>query len=378
MTKMVKVLVVVLLLLGIAALTLGTMLFKKREILVGRTHKLETAIIALGTTIEAQPAEPESKTDYPERDISEITAQTVDTPELTDFWDKYAQELEIQDDIPLLDLRGQEQNLKSYYKIDPVTDGYEHDGQGRKITSGEGTMQGVLDNLLGKSEEQLTRLNTTRQQLTDLRKEFVSTIEAFNKLAQRQRSTLKNVEDLEAEVARLKDEIASLERNVALLQEEKRTLEDTIAEQQRDIAKLQEENADNEATIALLNEEIRKFDARLKQSSRRGSSSSPSLTSGKAFQGKIDPGRKGTVIAVNPEWNFAVIELSDKFMAELLSDESSGIPQVDLMIKRPGPTDVFVTKVRLIQVKKDQRLGICDILPDWQQTPVEAGDVAFY
>ncbi len=81
---------------------------------------------------------------------------------------------------------------------------------------------------------------------------------------------------------------------------------------------------------------------------------------------------------LQPEWNFAVIGLGDQFMEELLSDESAGIPQVELMIRRPGPTGAFVTKVRLIQVKKEDRLGICDILPDWQQAPVEKGDVAFY
>ena len=40
--------------------------------------------------------------------------------------------------------------------------------------------------------------------------------------------------------------------------------------------------------------------------------------------------------------------------------------------------ETFVTKVRLIQVNKAEKRGICDILPDWQQLPVEQGDVVFF
>lgn len=379
MTKLLKILAVVLLLLGIAALTLGTMLFMKREVLVGRTHKLETSILALGTTIEAQQAEVETKPHFPEIDMSEVTSEVIDSPELSDIWSKYSYELEAQEDIPFLDLTSQEQDLRSFYKIDPVTGGLARDGQGRKIMTGEGTMQAVLDTVLSASEEQLNRLNTTRQQLTDIREEFVSTIEEFNQIKQTQRLTLKAVEGQKQEIARLEGEIMPFKQNIALLEEGKRSLEDTIAEQQRDIGRLQENNADKEATIAALNEQIGKFDSMSKETSTSTSTATTStMAPGRAFQGTVDPGRKGTVVAVSAEWNFAVVELSDEFMAELLSDESAGIPQVELMIKRPGPADVFVTRVKLIQVKKADRLGICDILPDWQQAPVETGDVAFY
>ena len=52
MAKLLKVLVIILLILSIVALSLGSMLFMKREILKGRTRKLENAVMALATTIE--------------------------------------------------------------------------------------------------------------------------------------------------------------------------------------------------------------------------------------------------------------------------------------------------------------------------------------
>lgn len=381
MTKLLKGLVFVLLLLGIAALTLGTLLFKKREILVGRTQKLETAIMAIATTIEEKAADVESQPAFPERDTSDVTAETVDNPRKSEFWAKYAYDLEMHPNAAHLDLRGREQELASYYKIDPVTGGPARDGQGRRVTSGPGTMQGVLDTVLGKSEEQLNRLNATRQQLTDLRKEFVSTVEEYNQLKQGQRRTLKECDDLKQQIVQLKGEIEPLKQDIAVLKEEKRSLEDTIVEQRRDVARLQEDNTEKAATIDLLNEQIRKFDVTAKQAPAAGASAATAPVGsepGRTFQGNVAPGRKGSVVAVNREWNFAILDLSEQFMAELLSDSAAGIPRVELMVKRPGPTDVFVAKVRLIQVRQDEKLGICDILTDWLQAPVETGDVVFF
>ena len=41
-------------------------------------------------------------------------------------------------------------------------------------------------------------------------------------------------------------------------------------------------------------------------------------------------------------------------------------------------SDTFVTKVRLVQIKRDKNLGVADILTQWQQEPIKKGDVIFY
>ena len=377
MTKLLKAMVFVLLILGITALVFATLLFSKRELLTGRARKLENAIIAIGTTIEAEPAAGDIKPSYPAKDISEVTSEELDTPRLSSFWDSYEHDLELLDQ-PTLNVGKQRTELMLYYKVDPITGKPERDIQGLKITSGPGTMQGVLDDILGKSEEQLNRLNTTRQQLTDVRAELVATITELNDLKRSHRTALRKIEDLEAEIVQHKAEIASLKQDIAQLEEEKRGLEDQIAEQRRQIELLEDEKAERDLTIERLRADLKKFEDMISQPADSSGTGAMKAAAG-TFTGQVDPGEKGHVLAVDAQWNFVVVELTDAFLGELLSDEDGGIPQLDLMIKRmAGGEETFVTKVRLIQVNKAEKRGICDILPDWQQLPVEQGDVVFF
>jgi len=99
MATFLKVLTVFFLILAIGALVLGIHLFEKRELLKGRTQKLEKAIIALGTVtedVDEQALVAEAKKDYPAKDVSECEAKIVETPELSKFWDTYQAHLEIQ------------------------------------------------------------------------------------------------------------------------------------------------------------------------------------------------------------------------------------------------------------------------------------------
>ena len=374
MTKLLKGMVFVLLILGIAALVFATLLFGKRELLTGRTRKLENALIAIGTTIEAEPAAGDITPTYPAKDASEVTSEELDTPRLSSFWDSYEHDLELLDQ-PTLAVANQRTELMLYYKLDPITGKPERDIQGLKIATGPGTMQGILDDILGKSEEQLNRLNTTRQQLTDLRIELVTTITELNDLKRNQRTALRKIEDLEAEIVQLKNEIASLKQKITELEEEKRGLEAKITEQRRQIEGLEDEKAERDLKIELLNKELED----LKTLQVRDPLQKKQTISDLPWQGTIDPGSKGKVVAVDAEWNFVVIDLHDDFLAEILSDPDSGIPQLDLMIKRVrADGEIFVTKARLIQVNKAEKRGICDILPDWQQMAVEKGDVVFF
>ncbi|MCX7591916.1 MAG: hypothetical protein N2255_09855, partial [Kiritimatiellae bacterium] len=97
---------------------------------------------------------------------------------------------------------------------------------------------------------------------------------------------------------------------------------------------------------------------------------------------KIEPGNKGQVVAVEQAWSFAILELSDAFLKEILGADLSGpVPQLELLVKRPGlpgSPDQFVTKVRLVQIKRPERLAIADILTDWTQVPLKEGDLVFF
>ena len=375
MGKLLRVLVIVFLLLSAAALALGWMLFAKRELLKGRTQKLEKAVIQLGATIEDEAPQAQGPADYPAKDISPVTSEIIDTPELSTFWDNYSNALE-QADQPTMRLGQKSTQLMQYYKIDPATQKIERDEFGQKKTDGPGTMQEVLDEAIRKAEAQYNRLNETREQLEDTRIELVDTIVELNNTKVRQRQSLNKIEDLEEQIVQLNGEIRNLKQQIERLEEEKRELEDQIAEQKQQVALLEEQRLEDQAEIERLkkdNDDLRKRLGDFK----RDQGPQPAVPATQ-FEGVIEPGQKGEVIRVNSEWKFVVIELTDAFLREILGDDLSGpVPGIELMLKRPGPEGEFVTKVKLLSVKKDEKLAIADVLTDWQQVPVEAGDVLF-
>jgi len=69
-------------------------------------------------------------------------------------------------------------------------------------------------------------------------------------------------------------------------------------------------------------------------------------------------------------------------MTELLGPNREGsLPQVELMVRRPGlksSSGDFVTRIRLRQALRQQNLVVADILIDWEQSPIEKNDVIFF
>jgi hypothetical protein len=152
------------------------------------------------------------------------------------------------------------------------------------------------------------------------------------------------------------------------LKAEKKKLEDEIVQLKADIVKMQE-------TIDQRDETIKQQEKEIKRLRERGEKDDQSFL---MSPWKPSPGRKGKVSQVNPEWNFVIVELTEEFIAE---SEAAGRPDpagVELLIKRPGKPDQFVTKIKLMQVNKSRKLAIGDNQASWQQMPIKAGDVLFY
>ena len=361
MSKLLRAFIILFLALSVGALALGIMLFTRREVLKGRNIKLESTVAALGTVVEAGATVLKEKPEYPSRDMSPCTSDPIENPELSPFWESYSPELEFSVESTVSVDRDK---LASYYKVDPIT------GKTmRHVTQGEGTMQAVLDDLLAKAGEQYNRLNLTRQQLKDLRVEHVDTVQDLNNRKGDLRSALKEVKDLKSIVEPLKQEITNLNVRVEELNEDKLALNDQISEQKRQMAIAAEENAELDAAIERLKKEIEG----LRGSAEAAAGSGPALvTAG------LQPGVKGTVAAVNDRWNFVVLDLTDSFLHEILGDDLSGpLPSIELMVKRAATPGKFVTRVKLLGIRKDYRLAIADILTNWQQLPVKEGDVVF-
>jgi chromosome segregation ATPase len=237
------------------------------------------------------------------------------------------------------------------------------DELGYRQTKGKGTMQYLLDELLGKAEEQLRRLNETRSQLASVRQELVTTIEELNQRKASLRSSLGEIAQLRQTVTEKDTQIAELGDQVQQLEEDKRGLEDEIAGQKNLIAKIEEEKRDLEEEVVALEKRLKGVPPPVDHPAAR----------------KVDPGIKGRVASVNRDWNFAIVSLNDEFLRGVLGEDLAGEFQpVELLVKRADVAGDFVTKVRITQVKRDKRLGIADILSEWQQAPVMAGDIVFY
>lgn len=372
MRKVTGVFVIILFLLSIGALMLGNTLFGKRELLKGRTQTLETAINKIGKVIEAEgPVVPEAKPDdFPAKDISPCKDELLEKPDLSAFWGKYKAELETVD-LPLINMETNRLSLMNLYRRDPVTGAVMKDpATGYPLKTGDGTMASVLDDLLiKKASEQLDRLNDTRQQLKDLRMELAETIRDVNKLKPELRGKLINIKELNTKIDELKKEITTLTEAAEGLKAEKKQAEDASNQLKADMAKMQESMDEKDTEIKQLKKRIDTM------GSDGGGMSGAAAT---AVVWKPGPGQKGKVVQINPEWNFVIVEITDEFIAE---SEAAGKPDpvgVELLVKRLGPPDQFVTKIRLTQVKKGQKLAIGDNQSSWQQLPIKVGDVLFF
>lgn len=373
MGKLLRVLVIFLFLLSVAALVLGTMLFLKRELLKGRTQKLERHLIAVNEAfLEDKPAEKMDNT-FPGKDIEDCTPTVIENPKLSTFWDTYKFHLEKQD-LEKTKVTPRRKELMTYYKLDPVKTHWltgqpeiERDEFGIRKTEGPGTMQDLLNELMAKAGVQYQVLNETRQQLKDLREELIKTIEELNARKKELRLRLNEIVQLKKKIAELEEEIRQLKKKIADLEEQKRALEEKVAEQEKKIKELEEQKVELQAQIEELKKEIK----RLKEID-------PSKVQIEGMVYRFEPGPKGKVAAVNPNWNFVVLELSDDFLQELAQYKGPAAPEPDLLIKRAGKEEEFITKVKLTQIKKSRKLGIADILTDWQQKQIQVGDIVSF
>ena len=89
MGKVLRVLVILLAILSVAATIFAYMNYNKREILIGRTHLLEDMVVKIAGTFESEDIPETPQPSYPQRDISAVTSREIENPERSAFWDSY-------------------------------------------------------------------------------------------------------------------------------------------------------------------------------------------------------------------------------------------------------------------------------------------------
>ena len=381
MGKFLRVLVVIIFLLAIVSVTLASLLFAKREILKGRTQRLEQGLLKVARTLEAEPpATPEDPPAYPARDVSDCTEEAIDSPTRSEFWDSYKPQLESLDQ-DIVDLKDRTRDLMSYYKIDPVTMKPARDPiSGLKMTEGEGTTQGVIDDVLARANAQYDLLTETRQQLTQIRTELVDTINELNGRKTTLREKLAEIVSLTEQITKLNSTISGLRSQLDEVNEQLRTLEGDVANLRQEKEVLEVENEGLKIKSDELSGIIQDLRGQLDRVSRTtegdGGLAVGSLAGAiKTTRVDIAAGEKGKIASVDQEHQFVVMDLDPEFLDELLNVLTDGrLPLIELLVKRD---DAFITKVRIKQIKRADNLAIGDILVNWQQGPIEIGDTIF-
>lgn len=313
MDKALKVLVVALLLLSIAAVVVEFKIYSQRMELKGRTNKLADYVVKIAGTVELPPAT-----------VTDLAAS---------------------DNIPRMIVKNDD--LKQYYKIGD-------DGKPSKVTSGSGTMDDVLSTVLNSADRQHTRLNDTRGELTQTRttlgqtsNQLVSTEGVLATTSNNLVKTIGALADAKQEIEKKKTEIEGLNGQIE-------TQKADIEKKTGEISTLTEKVSACESEIDAGKRYIAKIEKEMK------------LIMGASSTNALPSGVQGHIAVMNTNWNFVVIDMLP---------EAGLIPMTDLTVQR---NDKLVGKVRVSEIRKEQRVAVAEVLPEYSQLVPAKGDVVFY
>ena len=320
MDKALKVLIVLLLLLSIAALSFEVVLFLQRGELKGRNQALVNGVINVAGKIEMPP---DANVDLATRDL------------------------------PRVQLKAEE--FKHYFQIGP--DGkIMKDAAGNKLTTGPGTLETLLSDTLGKADLQLTRLNDTRVALEQTRGILAQTSNTLVKTEQELAQTKDTLKKTEADLAAARQDIEQKKGQIAELTAKNETLTADVEKKTAEIAKLTDK-------VGALQSEADAHKRRIKDLEKELVVVKGVMSGG---TNALPPGLRGQVLFINTNWNFVVMDLIP---------EARVFPLTDLTIQRE---DKLVGKVRVSEVIEDRNFAFGEILSDWAKIPVAKGDYVFY
>lgn len=380
MGKALRGLVFVILALSIVALVFANMLFGKRELLMKRNSVLEDQVIKLARTIEAKDAEEATAPDV-QKDISEVSDREITNPEKESVFENYPMKLE-QQNLPTLDLGGDDKRLRlhNFYAVDAAGNYVLDPVDQKPATKGPGTMNELLDKVVERAKLQQANLNKTRAELTKIREQFTDSISEVNKLKVDGRATKKELKTTKEEVVKLEGEKETLKGRVAKLASEKKELSAELADSKNEVEKLNEEKLSLNDDLARAQQTIDEMKKRL--AGNQDKPAAAKAAAGAAAVADLTAGDKGKVLSADDEFKFVIIEFSKDAVDEMLGeDRQAALPQLVMNVRRTGRKSAageFVTRVKLRQIVRGKNIVVADILNDWQQVPVEKGDVVFF
>jgi archaellum component FlaC len=232
----------------------------------------------------------------------------------------------------------------------------------------------ILEEFQTRALAQKSALEKTRSELTKMRELVTSLVNEMNKMKTEWRVTKRELTESRAECAKLKEEKAALEAQIVKLTAEKKELAAEVENEKAETARLNSEVLGLKEEIA----KLQKINKELKDGISRGKPTGPTQEN----VAPLTAGVKGKIVDANDEYKFVIIELTDSAMVEMLGEErKNALPQYELNIRRTGRQSAsgeFVTRIKLTKAVKGKNLVVAEILTDWQQVPVEKGDVVFF
>ncbi|MEI6515873.1 MAG: hypothetical protein WCO77_07845 [bacterium] len=236
--------------------------------------------------------------------------------------------------------------LKQYYKVGD-------DGKPSTVTKGS-EMDNTLVQLEVYSTRQYDRLNDTREGLVQNRATLASTSNLLVSTEGVLGTTSNTLVKTEGELTAANQDIEKKKEEITGLNSDIESKKAKIEEQTGEIAKLGEKLSDSESKIEAGKRYIVKVERELK------------ACMGQFDTNNLPKGIQGQITVVSSNWNFVVMDILP---------ESSMIPLTDLVVQRDN---IFVGKIRVSEVRREQRVALGEILMDYQQVPPLRGDTVLY
>ena len=378
MNKAVHALVYVILAVAGVALYFEMNLFVQKELLKDSNEQLRNCIVKLSSFIEAEDA-PADKPIEVGIDKEPREAREVDDPQLTELLDDYHPEYE-KSNLKLMKWGdAQAVQLRKLYDLD--SDGNKKPDPatpGKFVTKGPGTAQELVDKITERAGKQYDKLNRTRTELAKVRTKIQELAGEYNKLPKEIRLNKIEIEKKEKEIEKLTGEKKAVEDE---LQKSKGEVEELKAE----VTSLKDEVSAAKDETEAVKEDLNKAKETVERlTNMLKTQTAPRVASGSAAAGggQLTNGDKGKISAVDNERLYAVVKFEDAALDELIGAERNGaLPPHEMLVIRTvkgaegKDTSKIVGKIRLRQWTPKTNLVTVDILQDWQQAPIEVGDV---
>jgi DNA repair exonuclease SbcCD ATPase subunit len=312
MSILMRVIVSILLVLSILALVLGIQIYNQRQEIKGRTQLLENGVIKIAGNLE--------------------------TIVSSNFTDK---------NLPTYALKVED--LKHYYKLDSMGK-IVCEIDGTKVAKGSNTLDDILQQTIGFSAIQLSRLNDTRDELKRTQEELAKTQNDLRQMTTERDVATNRIAELTATLAERDRTIEEQKTKIAELTEEKDRLSQKIDEQTAQIGKLKDEKQDMETKMVADKRHIKELEKKIDEM---------------MHPENMPKGIQGQVMVINSNYNFVVVDIPPG---------SRLYKGVELIVQREA---IFVGKIRITDVKPDENFAVGDIMTDLLQVPVQVGDFIF-